>query len=149
MSQSVETPQTRSRALRIVQDVPIRFTYPVYFVHDLFGERFSEIEALFEADGEHGPRKVLFVVDDGVVAHHPDLLERIQRLSDGAGGLWTSAGAPLVVPGGERAKNDPSLVEAIHARVNERGICRHSYVITIGGGAVLDLAGYAAATAHR
>jgi 3-dehydroquinate synthase len=33
--------------------------------------------------------------------------------------------------------------------VNAHGICRHSFVVAIGGGAVLDMAGYAAATSHR
>ena len=28
-------------------------------------------------------------------------------------------------------------------------MCRHSYVIVIGGGAALDLVGFAASTAHR
>ena len=28
-------------------------------------------------------------------------------------------------------------------------MCRHSYVIVIGGGAALDMVGFAAATAHR
>ncbi|MEO1187220.1 MAG: hypothetical protein AAFX46_22250 [Cyanobacteria bacterium J06636_27] len=55
----------------------------------------------------------------------------------------------MVVPGGEAAKNNPQLVEEIHQLVNAVGICRHSYIIAVGGGAVLDLVGYAAATAHR
>jgi 3-dehydroquinate synthase len=40
-------------------------------------------------------------------------------------------------------------VERIHALVERHKICRHSFIIAIGGGAVLDAAGYAAATAHR
>jgi len=40
-------------------------------------------------------------------------------------------------------------VERIHALVERHRLCRHSYIIAIGGGAVLDAAGYAAATAHR
>ncbi|GGK74225.1 hypothetical protein GCM10011405_22880 [Rufibacter glacialis] len=33
--------------------------------------------------------------------------------------------------------------------INDFGVCRHSYVVAIGGGAVLDMVGFAAATAHR
>jgi len=33
--------------------------------------------------------------------------------------------------------------------ISEFGLCRHSYVVVAGGGAVLDMAGYAASTAHR
>jgi 3-dehydroquinate synthase len=56
---------------------------------------------------------------------------------------------PLLVPGGEAAKNDPKLLDQIHQLIETAGICRHSYLLGIGGGAVLDLVGYAAATAHR
>jgi 3-dehydroquinate synthase len=59
------------------------------------------------------------------------------------------AGEPLVIPGGEAAKNNPSLLGQILQKADEYGIDRHSYLAVIGGGAVLDLAGYAAAIAHR
>ena len=137
------------RTIRIVQDVPIRFSYPVFFVDDLFGAQFHEIEMLLVSDGERMQRRVLFVVDDGVARAHTGLLDTLVRRAKAADGLWHMAGEPLVVPGGEQSKNDPDLVETIHDRINAEGVCRHSYVVAIGGGAVLDLAGYAAATAHR
>ena len=37
----------------------------------------------------------------------------------------------------------------LHRLVAAHGLCRHSFVLVIGGGAVLDAIGYAAATAHR
>jgi 3-dehydroquinate synthase len=55
----------------------------------------------------------------------------------------------LVVPGGEPAKNDPELVNNILEAIEAHGIDRHSYVMAIGGGAVLDMVGYAASIAHR
>ncbi len=57
--------------------------------------------------------------------------------------------APLALPGGEAAKNDWGLVESIWEAIHDHQLCRHSYVIGIGGGAILDLVGFAAATAHR
>jgi 3-dehydroquinate synthase len=59
------------------------------------------------------------------------------------------AGPILVVPGGETVKNDARHVEDILRVIQDAGLCRHSYVFAIGGGAVLDVVGYAAATAHR
>jgi 3-dehydroquinate synthase len=41
------------------------------------------------------------------------------------------------------------LVELIWQRIHADGICRHSFVIAAGGGALLDLTGFAATTAHR
>ena len=40
-------------------------------------------------------------------------------------------------------------MDVIRAAINVHGVDRHSYVVVIGGGAVLDAVGYAAATAHR
>jgi 3-dehydroquinate synthase len=40
-------------------------------------------------------------------------------------------------------------VEKIWELLNKNAMCRHSYVIVIGGGAALDLVGFAASTAHR
>ncbi len=53
------------------------------------------------------------------------------------------------VPGGEACKNDPTVWLDIARRIADRGIDRHSYVLAIGGGAVLDAVGFAAATVHR
>jgi 3-dehydroquinate synthase len=55
----------------------------------------------------------------------------------------------LLAPGGEVIKNDWHHVADIHRLIHRGGLCRHSYVIGVGGGAVLDVVGFAAATAHR
>ena len=55
----------------------------------------------------------------------------------------------MTVPGGETVKNDLAHVERMQDAIHTHGIDRHSYVIAIGGGAVLDAVGLAAATAHR
>jgi 3-dehydroquinate synthase len=56
---------------------------------------------------------------------------------------------PLVLEGGERAKNSYFHVSEIQSQIDRFHIDRHSYVIAVGGGAILDLVGLAAATAHR
>lgn len=40
-------------------------------------------------------------------------------------------------------------MERILKAINDNRICRHSFVVAIGGGAVIDMVGYAAAIAHR
>ena len=57
--------------------------------------------------------------------------------------------SPLLVEGGERAKNSWFYVSEIHSRVERHGLDRHSYILGVGGGALLDVTGLAAATAHR
>ncbi len=51
--------------------------------------------------------------------------------------------------GGEALKNSFVPVEKLHGLIERHGLSRHSYLIAIGGGALLDVAGLAAATAHR
>ncbi|MDQ4060465.1 MAG: 3-dehydroquinate synthase, partial [Pseudomonadota bacterium] len=46
-------------------------------------------------------------------------------------------------------KNDPAHMPALLGALLERSIDRHSYALAIGGGAVLDAVGYAAAVFHR
>jgi 3-dehydroquinate synthase len=55
----------------------------------------------------------------------------------------------MVLDGGEQSKNSSGAIDAVLKGINENAICRHSFVIAIGGGALIDMAGYAAAIAHR
>src|SRR5204862_561409 len=50
---------------------------------------------------------------------------------------------------GERVKNKHDWVLRVHHAIERAGLCRHSFLAAVGGGAVLDMAGLAAATAHR
>jgi 3-dehydroquinate synthase len=53
------------------------------------------------------------------------------------------------VPGGEDCKNDAGVIDLIYQAVEKYAIDRHSYILVLGGGAVIDCVGFAAATAHR
>src|SRR6185295_5582592 len=56
---------------------------------------------------------------------------------------------PFVIEGGERTKNSYFHVSEIHSHIDRYHIDRHSFVIGVGGGALLDMVGLASATAHR
>jgi 3-dehydroquinate synthase len=105
------------------------------------------------ASGRHprfGQRPVVLpVLDGGMLAHHPALPERLDAYARAHSGRLRLAGPPIVLPGGEAVKEDTRHVEAVLAAVAARGVDRHSYVLAIGGGAFLDVAGYATAVAHR
>lgn len=141
-------PETGS-TLRIDQEIPVRFTYPVYFVDDLFGERIDLLDSLLSDGGADADSRALFVLDDGVLRHHPHIPDALRAASADAATRWRAADEPLVLPGGETCKNDPRFVSMIRDHIEAFGMCRHSFVVAIGGGAVLDVAGYAASTAHR
>ena len=134
----------------INQIAQVTFRYPVCFTRALFTLDNALLRDTVAAGiGDHRPARLLCVVDHGLLPSHPGLLTAIASYCRHHGETLLLAGAPLVVEGGEEVKNDASHVTAIHRAIHEQGIDRHSYVMAVGGGAVLDAIGYAAATAHR
>ena len=135
--------------------VPIR--YPVYFTTGVFDVSNGLLRDLVVAgtrsnvvDGEDNlPAKMLVVLDRGVERTHPALIDAIAAYADAHGAAIALSGPVVVVPGGEPIKNEPRHLDSIIEAINMASLCRHSYVVAIGGGAVLDAVGFAAATAHR
>jgi 3-dehydroquinate synthase len=95
------------------------------------------------------PVAMIVVIDGGLLTAQPDLPEQVIAYAEEYSASICLRALPLIVVGGEAAKNDPAWVEQIQQLISEVGLCRHSYVVVIGGGAVLDMVGYAAATSHR
>ncbi len=130
---------------RIQQRFSVPFTYDVVFSRDLLTIENATLADALRLGGEARPS--LFVLDSGVVDAHGDIKGRIEAYMRHHG--LPLAGDSLVVPGGERCKNDHRWLDALLKEIEVRGVCRHSTVVAIGGGAVLDMAGYGAAIAHR
>lgn len=141
--------KTTSNLQSLQQSVPVTFHYDVHFTTGLFELDNPILAQVVAAEGETSPSCAIAVVDSGLLRHHPGLLEKLVAYTNRYGDVLKLVADPVIVPGGEDAKNDPSLIEEIHQLINAVGLCRHSYVLAIGGGAVLDMVGYAAATAHR
>ena len=133
----------------IEQEFTVTFKYNVYFTEQLFNLQNPLFAQMIAADGQKGARKFAVIVDDGILPHHPHLLPQIEQYSQNHPNLLRLKAAPIVVPGGETCKNEPALVNYLQKQMNRAGLCRHSYIVAIGGGALLDLVGYVAATTHR
>jgi 3-dehydroquinate synthase len=131
------------------QSFSVRFTYDVYFSDRLFeSTNLTLLEFLKKRYSEGFRKKLLFILDEGVTSSHPDLLEQIKAYFADIS-IVDLIPDLIVIPGGESAKNDPALIDQLIDAVDRYGIDRHSYVIAIGGGSVLDLVGYVAAISHR
>lgn len=131
------------------QSFSVTFNYRVHFTNGLFdlsNPLFNEFLSDNQVEGEN--RKILFIVDQNVANHHPNLL---QQITDYCNEYKTVelVGEVLLIPGGEIAKNETEHFDKIVDAVNNCRIDRHSYIAAIGGGSILDLAGYAAAVSHR
>lgn len=130
----------------IQQNFSVPFNYTVHFTEDIFDKNnplFAQVIRSTQAI------KVFFVVDEGVAIANPSLLKKIENYAEAHTQDFLLCADPLVVPGGEGVKNDKCYVEQILDASNKYGIDRHSFIVAIGGGAVLDMTGFATAIAHR
>jgi 3-dehydroquinate synthase len=94
-------------------------------------------------------RKVLVVIDESLALAQPALSPAVSQYFIGREQSLTLACPPLVFPGGEQVKSSWAHVAELHEAINRCHIDRQSYLVAIGGGALLDMAGLAATTAHR
>lgn len=132
------------------QTFQVPYTYSIFFTKRLFDVANDTLRSFFGSFGQAGfQRKVLIAIDGGFLAHHPQLQEEINHYFSSLEDLVKLVPQLVVLPGGEAAKNDPALFDELVEAIDNYGIDRHSFVIGIGGGAILDLVGYAAAVSHR
>jgi len=95
------------------------------------------------------PAKVQFFIDAALAGADVTLLDRIRDYVAAFPNKLIMPCDVRLVPGGEDAKNAPRWLEDMLRHIHDATICRQSYVVVIGGGAVLDCVGFAAAIAHR
>ncbi|MEZ6063166.1 MAG: 3-dehydroquinate synthase [Planctomycetaceae bacterium] len=132
------------------EDVPfeVRFTHRLRFTHDVFGAEQQVLLDLLESSENRVPR-VQFWIDEQVAIANPELRHLIGTFCRRHSDRLTVTGNVQVVAGGEDVKNDVHIVERMLKCFHHADLDRRSYVVVIGGGAVLDAVGFAAAIAHR
>jgi 3-dehydroquinate synthase len=144
----LDTPSNAIGEVR-VQSFDVSYEYPVVFTRRAFSSaNRSLIEVLSRREAEKLHRCGIFV-DDGVLSALPDLANQISAYASFHAKHLKIVGKVVPVLGGERCKNDPDMISGLLKKFSELAIDRHSFVIAIGGGAVLDAVGYAAAIFHR
>ncbi|MCH8863484.1 MAG: 3-dehydroquinate synthase, partial [Proteobacteria bacterium] len=131
------------------QQFSVPYEFPVYFTDNLFNPaNQSLVEAMcrLEPDKRH---RCLFFVDDGLIQARPEVIEDIKAYTAHHVRDLDLVTDPIAVPGGEKIKSNMHFVETMQQVLFDQHIDRHSYVLAVGGGAVLDAVGLVAATAHR
>ena len=131
------------------QSFTVKFEYNVYFTSGLFevsNQLFSNF--LNKTLSPEIPRKILFVLDQGVVNANSDIIAQVRNYF-AVNKSVELIQELIIVPGGEVVKNDMRFFDEILEAVNSHKVDRHSFIAAIGGGSVLDLVGYAAAVSHR
>jgi 3-dehydroquinate synthase len=126
----------------------IQYAFPVFFDREVFRVENPLLAATLMQGGAKR-HHVLCVVDAGLLNAHPSLCDQIETYATRHQDVMQLCIPILVAQGGERCKNEPTIIETLLKSVQEHHLCRHSYILAIGGGAVLDTVGYGAAIAHR
>ena len=128
------------------QSFSVPFRYPVVFTENLFAVSQTLFVDIFP---EGQLARVFFVLDSGVAACHPELISQIKTYVAAYPSRLALVAEPMVVAGGEACKNDPEAYQQVVEATHLHGIDRHSYIAAVGGGAVLDMVGFASAISHR
>src|SRR6056297_485800 len=132
----------------IKQSFSVHYQYQLLFTQGVFtidNPIFSDTVANYKPNERV---KLFFVIDAGLAKAHPDILMQIEAYCT-AHQKQLKHTQSIVLDGGEQSKNSTEAIEAVLKGINDNAICRHSFVIAIGGGALIDMVGYAAAIAHR
>ncbi len=133
----------------IERQIQVQFRHQVHFTHRVFDAANGLLRNVL-LNGEKGqPPRVLVVLDESLSQAQPGLKQQIERYFAAFPDELTLVCPPVVMEGGERVKNSYFHVSEIQSLVDRYHLDRHSYVLAVGGGALLDMVGLAAATAHR
>jgi 3-dehydroquinate synthase len=130
----------------IQRSIQVNWLLHVFFTEDVFA---TTNLTLTTALADTAPRNVLVVLEDSLAVAQPNLSRQIENYFSAHDEKLQLVSPPIFIAGGERAKNSDKFVTEIHSQIDRHHIDRHSYLIAVGGGALLDVAGFAAATAHR
>ncbi len=128
-------------------NVPVEYT--VYFTRNVLNPSNSCLEKAICHSNRQSVRRVFAILDGGLAGAVPDLSNELLQYFETRKKTIGLAGPILIVPGGEKLKNTNYWYRMVQRELHKYHIDRHSFVLTIGGGAVLDMSGFAAATTHR
>ena len=143
-------PMSAAPAPHVVrQQITVHWDFPVAFTHHLFAPENPLLRDTLQRLGEARKHRAMVFLDSHVANARPTLSEDIVAYFKAHAEHLELALPPQLVPGGEASKNDFSLVEGFMRLLLENRMDRQSYVLIIGGGAVMDSVGLAAALVHR
>jgi 3-dehydroquinate synthase len=133
----------------VKKTIQVGYDLRVFFTEHAFDAANLVLKQAMAGEKNGQIKKVLLVLDESLAQTQPALAQQIENYFATHSDALKLVCPPLVIEGGERTKNSDFHVAEIHSQIDRHHIDRHSYVVAVGGGALLDMAGFAAATAHR
>jgi 3-dehydroquinate synthase len=132
-----------------LQRFAVNYEYPVHFTNGLFDPANTILRDTLTRLEPARRHRCLVFVDDGFLAARPGVTAEIEAYARAHASALELVVASVTVSGGEKIKNELFHIEWMMGLIQQHQIDRHSFVIAIGGGAVLDAVGLVAATSHR
>lgn len=132
--------------------VGVTFRHRLHFERDTLDPINPTLATCFAGDPQQDgdrPTRVLTFIDSGLARCRPDLPDQLRRYMGAHARACELVGPIHTIPGGERCKNQRDVLFRVLQAIEAAGLDRRSVVLAIGGGAVLDCVGFAAAIAHR
>src|SRR5437016_735936 len=133
----------------IERTIQVSYRHRVFFTRRVFDCANPVLRDALSNGEEKEQHKAFVVLDESLARAQPHLIRDIEAYFTAFSESLKLVCPPFIIEGGERTKNSYFHVSEIHSHIDRYHIDRHSYVIGVGGGALLDMVGLAAATAHR
>lgn len=133
----------------IERTIQASYRHQIHFTRWVFDPANLALRSILENQEPPKRHRALIVVDEALARAQSSLEGRIEEYFARHQESLHLVCPPLVIEGGERTKNSYFHVSEIQSHADRYHIDRHSYVLAVGGGALLDMVGLAAATAHR
>ena len=141
---------TQAPAERLDSEVRLAFPHRVRFTSGALDPANPTLREAFAEDDAIATRRAIAFIDDGLGrATESEIAIELRAAFDAGASALPELVEVVFVPGGETAKENHEIPDIVLQLVNHHRICRKSFVIAIGGGAMLDAVGYGAAIAHR
>ena len=132
-----------------MQRFVVEYDYPVVFTRHAFDPVNLHLLDVVRRREPGKRHRVAVFIDGGVAQALPHLAGQIQAYFSAHNEFLDLVGDIVVLKGGEECKNDPDFITNLLQILSDKAIDRHSFAIAIGGGAIMDAVGYAAAIFHR
>lgn len=132
-----------------IQRLTVRLEYPVRFTRGAFEPGNGAVADSIDHLREGRRHRVAAIVDAGLAAAQGGLVAAIKEYFHARGEQLELVAPPHVAPGGEAAKTNWQAVRDVMWMLGNLHLDRQSFVLAVGGGSMLDMVGFAAATVHR
>lgn len=127
------------------QKFAVAFDFPVVFTRGCLDPANRNLISVIDRRGGEHPHRVMAYVEQSVAPLAAALADYFAKHDETA----QLVSPPRIIPGGEDVKSGWEQVRQVIAELAEHHMTRHSVVIAVGGGGLLDMVGFAASIVHR